>query len=255
MGANSQPGSTMKLAPWVLAVALVAAPSLAQTPDPARLALAQKVVGLVFPAAAFAPHSVGLAESMSGFAQMQVMKAEEDAQPDADPAKLPDPDLDRPTLAASLTRAMDAMAPKYEAAIAAAYATSLTADDLTGMLAFFASPAGTAAIAHRKAWADRDAAAGMAGDGPIPDKIAPYVEDKAEKAFDASPPGRALNSRKDAIGAAATQALRALWPSAMAAARDDYCASKPCGEAQRKVFAILADIWNQDTKAAPPAAH
>jgi len=242
----------MKFVPVAVAAALVASPGLAQQPaDPARLALAQQVVGLVFPASSFNLRLVRLAESMTGFAEGHVMSEELTAAEAAGPAAPPHgPALDPHELRASLTRAVDVLAPSYQAAVADAFARRFTGDQLRDMLAFFTSPDGATALARRKAWSDRDAAA------PAPGVEAaatpPYVETKAERAFDASPTGVALKRAQDEIGREATQVLQTHWPAAMVAARDDYCARQPCGEAERKVFAVLGRIW--ESPGAPPAA-
>jgi hypothetical protein len=226
----------MKLAPLVLAGLIAAAPALAQTPDPARLALARQVVGLLFSGQTFSRASANVAETSLKIVEAQTMMAEVEAQPETDAPTPPPaaPKFDDKALRASLERAIEQLVPRYEESIAGAYADAFTADQLSGMLAFFTSPGGAAAIRHRAAYAE----------APQP-QAHPYVEAAPEAAFDKSPPGQALKAHQLAIGQHMEELMRTLWPQAMAAAQTDYCARQPCGDPERAVFAGLGKIWDQ----------
>ena len=226
----------MKLVPLVLAGLIAATPALAQPPDPARQALAQKVVGLLFSGPAFAKASVNVAETSLHIVETQIIMAEVEAQPETDAPQPhpPEPKFDDAALRASLERAIEQTVPQYQASVAGAYADAFTTDQLAAMLAFFSSPGGAEAIRRRAAYAE----------APQP-QAHPYVEAAHEAAFDKSPAGQAVKAHQQAIGEHMEGLMRTLWPQAMAAAETDYCAGHPCGPPERAVFAGLGKIWDQ----------
>jgi hypothetical protein len=121
------------------------------------------------------------------------------------------------------------------------------------MLAFFTSPGGRAAVASRKAFAAHQNALPVEDPFNPPQKPAPaYVETAPERAFDASPVGRALKQHQDAMGKQIMLSMKALWPRATQAAEADYCRRQPCGAPEHEVFKRLAKIWDEP---AQPTGH
>ncbi len=237
----------MKLPTWMFALALAASPAAASTADPAHLALARQVVALAFGGANFTGSFVRTTESMVKVVSAQAAFDEAQARPenDHDPG-LPDAALNETALRAGFTLGVDQIAPRYQEAVAAAYADAFTDAQLNAMLAFFTSPAGQAAIASRKAFSERQNALPI--DDPFdPPKNPPaYVETPGERAFDASPAGRAIKQHQGAMGQQITKTLTALWPAAMQTAQADYCRHEACGAPEREVFKRLAKIWDRD---------
>jgi hypothetical protein len=202
----------------------------------------------VFSSTTFGEASMRVAETSLPVIEARVVFAEAEVEPETDDAKPPpEPKILPAPLHAALVPAIDRLGPKYQEVVAAAYARAFTEGQLRGMLAFFTSPDGAAAIAHRNAWARQDPAEAAAH---------PYVEAKTEQAFDASPPGQALKAHQQAIGHEAAVALTSLWPAAIGEAQAEYCRREPCGDPERQVFAALGKIWDQAAQApAPTLAH
>jgi hypothetical protein len=245
---NARRRRMVKAAGWLAAslVLATAAPATAQptATDPAHLALARQVVAAVFSATTFQDRIVRLAETSARIVGVSVAMDRIKDAPDGQTPQVTE--LNAAALHHSLETSFAAtLTARYEDESARAYARHFSDTELGGMLAFLTSAAGKASIARRLAFEARH-------DGSDGAPSPAYVETAADRAFEATAPGRAMKREQGAISQEMQAVIQGLWVPAIDAAQADYCARAPCGAAERAIFAGLGKIWDEP---APAGGH
>ena len=164
--------------------------------------------------------------------------------------------FDDTRLTMSLVTAYVEADPKLRAQLAAIYARSFTDDELTALLAFYRSPAGQARLDRQMDAARKLTDLGVEQAARVPDgnpspeqgqmevvRRAAEVETPAELAFDATPAGKALKTKRIELNDAISETNMEAWPAIVKAAEARYCAGAHCGAPERKVFAFLVNIY------------